>query len=152
MSTALLTRNGSRRLDTFQCQKCDHPPFTTNAGLLMHDGRVHTGTIRAHRETNGKHTCPKCGKPFKNEAGVMIHMGRTHGKKVRPPKRYTERQLVERVLERHASPVPVSVSCPSCQFDFQPLLNKGKVPAKFCPGCAVPLQTLVDNLKALMCP
>ncbi len=147
MSTATLlaktpARNGTGK---YQCPKCDHPPFSTPQGMHMHDGRVHTGIIKAFREkgrTKRKYT--RRIDLYKGlDASVTVRRGPGR------PRKYNREALVEAVLDRHAT--PVEIKCPVCTYDFG-LLMHSKIPNMCCPGCGTRLQTLVEKLSAVMKP
>ncbi len=158
MSTASLARRHAP--GELQCPKCNHEPFANRKGLAMHNARVHDRSIlvphekRAH--VNGhEFKCAKCGEPFKNEHGLHIHEARAHNRRhAKSP-----RAMVDLVLETFASKPHVndhehehehthSLGCTECHYDLEPLIGSEK-PAAYCPGCATPIQTMVDRLAAL---
>lgn len=131
------------------CKECDKA-FPSAKSLAMHVGRKHTRHILAFRERPAKNHCTHkgCKKSFKNAHGLGVHVAKMHNRTAQP--RHSRHTIVERVMEKFASPDPKNI-CPNCHYDFAVLLSS-KVPSHFCPGCGASLQALVDKLLALIKP
>jgi hypothetical protein len=78
-------------------------------------------------------------KPFKNDAPAPEEK----------PHRY-RRDIVDKVLDRYSDQAG-RLECPNCRYDFGPL-KTSRVPARYCPGCGVSMQTFINQLVALLNP
>lgn len=92
------------------------------------------------------------GKIKENSVAVCRHfqMALKPKENGAPAKKVYRRDIVDKVLDRY-SDQSGRLECPNCRYDFGPL-KISRVPARYCPGCGVSMQTFINQLVALLNP